>query len=345
MTVSTIIGYICKYNDFSLIEPLNLELSNIFLKSSRIQEAKPWLLLSLKLCLENHKENALNVFKACFSFVFLDYLLENELNTLKYYLYSSMIEQFMHILLNMEASKIKNNLTLQIQELCLDLYGKFIPKENRLNKLAKLKLINSYFILSSIQKETTFKTTTLKYIMRTILKNDVNQKNEILKNCEILTMNINFGDFPKMHSLDPDFDRNLLQKFNALNSYIEPSKKVEESIMNLYHKVLFEELRLKVSTFEENFNFFKEILFSDNFLFRETLAARHSNEKVMNDNKEIEKNKINQLRKNWKLLIRKESPMEIEISPSTRVFILKCAEQLLLIINLGLMKKQGIKYY
>ena len=178
-------------------------------------------------------------------------------------------------------------------------------------------------------------------MLRNFVKLDSSQRKKLQSIVEILIFAIQNNEFPKLSNIDPDFHRNILQKFNSVNSNINPFRRLEETIIVLYNKVLFEELKLKVSTFEENFNFFKEILFSDNFLFRETLAARHSGEKVMNDSKEVEKPKGISIRKIFKNIIKYECPLEIEISAHTRVFILRCAEQLLTMINLSLMKKQG----
>ena len=349
-TITATIGFICKYNEHSNLKDYYLELSNVFQKASRSNDSKIWLLNSLKLALENHKENALIIFKTCFSFLILQYFLEYDLPNLQHYLYSHILEECMEILSQLDPLKQSSFLTTQFQAFLMDIYCKYLPYDTNLFKKSKLLLINAYFNYLFLKKEQIFKFTNLKYLLRNFIKLDISQKKNLLSVIELLIFSIQNNEFPKMASIDPDFHRNILQKFNSLNSYINPHRKLEENIIVLYNKVLFEELKLKVSTFEENFNFFKEILFSDNFLFRETLAARHSGEKVMSDTKEVEKPKGISIRRIFKNIIKNECPLEIEISVHTRVFILRCAEQLLTMINLSLMKKQGclsiyIKFY
>lgn len=337
-TITATIGFICKYNEHNQMKDCYLELSNIFQKASRSNDSKIWLLNSLKLALEHHKDNALIIFKTCFSFLILQYLLDNDLNNLQHFLYSSILDKCLVIVNQMESAKQTNFLTLQFQAFFMEIYCKFIPNDTGLFKKSKLLLINAYFNYS---QSSFFKSTNLRYLLRNLMKLDITQKKRLTWVIELLISSIQKNEFTKITSIDPDFHRNILQKFNSLNSSINPQRKLEEIIIVLYNKVLFEELKLKVSTFEENFNFFKEILFSDNFLFKETLAARHSEEKVMSDTKEVEKPKNNSFRKIFKNIIKHENPLEIEISVHTRVFILKCAEQLLTMINLNFMKKQG----
>lgn len=293
------------------------------------------------MALENHKENALIIFKTCFSFLILQYFLDNELNNLQHYLYSHILDRCLVIISQLDPQRQASILTPQFQAFLMDIYLKFLPNDSSLFKKTKLILINAYLNYLFLRKESMFKLINLKYLLRNFVKLDVSQKKKLHSIVEILIFAIQNNEFPRLANIDPDFHRNILQKFNSVNSNINPVRRLEESIIVLYNKVLFEELKLKVSTFEENFNFFKEILFSDNFLFRETLAARHSGEKVMNDTKEVEKPKGASIRKIFKSLIKHECPLEIEISAHTRVFILRCAEQLLTMINLSLMKKQG----
>jgi len=341
-TISATIGFICKYNEHSKLKDYYLELSNTFQKASRSNDSKIWLLNSLKLALENHKENALIIFKTCFSFVILQYFLENDISNLQHFLYSNILDKCMEIVSHMESSKQMAFLTPQFQAFLLDIYCKYLPNDSHLFKKSKLLLVNANFNYLFLKKEQIFKHTDLKYLLKNFVKWDISQKKNLLSIIEILIFAIQNNEFLKISSIDPDFHRNILQKFNSINSSINPCRRLEENIIVLYNKVLFEELKLKVSTFEENFNFFKEILFSDNFLFKETLAARHSGEKIMSDTKEIEKSKGNSIRKIYKNIVKHECPLEIEISAHTRVFILRCAEQLLNMINLALMKKQGL---
>lgn len=340
-TITATIGFICKYNDYSTLKDYYVELSNIFQKASRFNDSKIWLLNSLKLALISHKENALIIFKTCFSFLILQYFLDNDLNNLQHLLYSSIIQEYLIITSQMELPNQNNFITIQFQAFLFDIYCKYIPNDSLLFKKSKLCLINSLFHYLNIKKEQIFQTTNLKYLLRNYIKLDIYKKKQLTTIIELLIFLIHNNDFHKIRTIDPDINRNILQKFNSINSFISPNRKLEETLIIFYNKVLFEELKLKVSTFEENFNFFKEILFSDNFLFKETLASRHSGDKVMSDTKEIEKPQNNSSRKIFKNIIKPESPLEIEISPHTRLFILRCAEQLLTLINLSLMKKQG----
>lgn len=340
-TITATIGYICKYNDFSKLKDHYLELSNIFQKASRLNDSKIWLLNSLRLALEYHKENALIIFKTCFSFLILQYFLVNDLNNLQHFLYSCILQKYFVIISQMEPSKQVSFITIQVQAFLFELYCKFIPVDESLFKKSKLCLMDCVFNYLNLKKEQIFKSMIFKYLLRNFIKLDIHNKNYLATIIDLLTHFIQHNEFPKMLQLDSEINRNILQKFNSINSYISPNRKLEELLINYYNKVLFEELKLKVSTFEENFNFFKEILFSDNFLFKETLASRHSGEKVMSDTKEIEKPHAPCIRKIYKNIIKSESPLEIEISPHTRLFILRCAEQLLTLINLALMKKQG----
>lgn len=340
-TVTATIGFICKYNDFTKLKDYYVELSNIFQKASRSNDSKIWLLNSLKLALESHMENALIIFKTCFSFLILQYFLDSDLNNLQHFLYSHILCKCLTIISQLDPQKQAEILTKQFQAFFIDIYLKFIPNDSDLFKKSKLILINAYLNYLFLRKEQMFKLINFKYLLRNFVKLDSSQRKKLQSIVEILIFAIQNNEFPKLSNIDPDFHRNILQKFNSVNSNINPFRRLEETIIVLYNKVLFEELKLKVSTFEENFNFFKEILFSDNFLFRETLAARHSGEKVMNDSKEVEKPKGISIRKIFKNIIKYECPLEIEISAHTRVFILRCAEQLLTMINLSLMKKQG----